>query len=234
MVTFFPEEVEEIEIDIDKLLQLRETGIPGSREAQRELELPHVYSLKESNPEDWPPIIITLTSIGYIIVDGYHRVEAMKLKHRKAIWASVRAFKDHRDMITLAYQANFHHGLRAGQQMRASFIWWMYEAYPGVEQVEIAKQAGVSQSTVSRVIQRHLAASQPEMPRRMPLRNIETDDAQRVRMKCQRLLKDLFQLYEDLSGLPGPEQRELLYRALEGDDHDILLYQLILLEKLLE
>ena len=230
MVEFFDEAQPNISIAIDALIHLRESGIPRAEPAEREIDWNHVESLKARDPAEWPPILITRTSIGYIIVDGYHRVAAALAKRRKKIQAEVRPFPNENALVETAFRSNLDHGLPASKESRSAYAWWLHETYPEMEQIEIARRARISQPTVSKVIKRHY-----EMGRRRPqgvLLDVGEAQETQIRNECCKIIDAAWSLYEDLRQLSEEEQRVLLSTALSEADRVMLVALLGLLEKL--
>lgn len=231
----------EATVKIDDLIQLRESGIDRAELAQRELNTQYVDSLKESDENAWPPILITKTSIGYLVVDGYHRIAAIRAKKKIEIRAVIKTFKDEKELVEAAFQANLAHGLRAGLQSRSNYAWWLHLIYPDMEQIEIARRAGIAQPTVSNTIKRMEAKMKKEeakkkKPARAPVPEEQEDPHRaKIRSECQRLTQDALRLFEDISQLPEQEQRAAIAESLQNvGDREALLKVALLLEQILK
>jgi hypothetical protein len=237
---FLKEDKEEVTVKIDDLIQLRESGIEHAELVQRELKPPHVDSLKESDENDWPPILITKTSIGYVIADGYHRIAAMRLKKKAEIRATIKTFKGANEMEEEAFRANLTHGLRADLQSRSNYAWWLHLVYPSMEQIEIARRAGISQPTVSNAIKRMEAKVKREAAKKKPTPGaalVPQEDPQRakIREECQKLARDALKLLEDISELPERERRAAIADSLQNvQDREVLFRVSTMLEEILK
>lgn len=230
MVDFFNETQPDILIAISELIHIRESGIPNAEPAEREVNWDHVESLKARDAGELPPILVTRTSIGYIVIDGYHRIAAALAKRRKKIRAEVRPFPNEDEMVEAAFCSNRDHGLPASKENRSAYAWWLHITYPEMEQIEIAKRARISQPTVSKVIKRHY-----EMGHRQPLPALlEPDDTQEtiLRNECSQVIDAAWSLYKDLRKLSEEEQRALLSTALSEVDRSMLVALLELVSNL--
>jgi len=142
---------------LDQLRTLQEAGFPNGELAMRELDEDLIYTLIMSDPADWPPILLTRTDAGYVIIDGRHRVEAAKRKGMKQIEATVKGYTSDTEAVEEAFQVNMKHGLRSSLQTRSDYAYWLHLTYPDMPQTEIAERAKIKQPTVSIAIARREA-----------------------------------------------------------------------------
>jgi ParB-like chromosome segregation protein Spo0J len=154
MLELMPDQEDRISLSPYDLVSLKDAGIRGGTFAMRELDQENLESLALSDPKTWPPIKVTLSIRGYILIDGYHRWEIAKRKQLDRLLATVEAFASENDVIEAAFRANLHHGLKASAENRSDYAYWLHLTYPAMEQAEIAQRVGVLQSTVSRAIAR--------------------------------------------------------------------------------
>src|SRR5689334_510011 len=99
MVKLLEENREDFTVKIADLHALDEVGFPDADLAKRRLNREHVATLKLSDETTWPPILITLTDQGYVVIDGYHRIEAAKGKKLEEIRATCRTYASEKDVI---------------------------------------------------------------------------------------------------------------------------------------
>ncbi len=236
MVELQQEDIAEKTVNIHELRQLKDTGFPLAEKAQRPLDHKYAESLAEIDENLLPPILITKTDMGYVVVDGYHRIEAIRLKKKLEIRAEVRTFDTPAHVVEEAYKLNMAHGLRADIKSRSNYAWFLHVTYPDMEQIEIARRAGISQPVVSRVIKREESRMKAE-EKPKPEHEAAREDPQKVRIRseCQRLTQDALRLFEDLGQLPEQEQRAAIAESLQNvGDRETLFKVATLLEQILK
>lgn len=162
MVKLLKEDRQNLNLKLEDLVQLRDTGISGADLAQRPLNTEQLENLTLSDSTTWPPIDVSKTNIGYVIVDGYHRLAAAKEKGLSSLEASCKTYKTENDLIEAVFRVNLAHGLPASKESRSKYAYWLHVAYPDLEQKDIAKRAGISQPAVSTAIARWEAREQKE------------------------------------------------------------------------
>lgn len=218
-------------IPIDDLIHLREAGIPNAEIAERELRLDRIESLKARDPEEWPAILVTRTSIGSIVIDGYHRIAAALALCRKKFRSEVRPFPNINEMVEEAWRAHRDHREPLSAESRSAYAWWLRITYPEMEQIETAKRARISQPTVSKVIKRHYEKMRVHQARHV-LMSAEELLQTVFRQKCNKVMDSAWSVYEDLRQLLEEEQRVLLSMALSEEDRAMLIALLEMLKKL--
>ncbi len=177
-VQLLPDKEDRIVLTPYDLISLKDAGIRGGAFAMRELNAKNLVSLSLSDPKKWPPILVTLCTAGYIVIDGYHRWEVAKEQNFDLVAICI-PFSNENDIIEAAFRANLKHGLQASSENRSDYAYWLHVTYPDMEQAEIALRVGVTQSTVSKAI-----ARREEDVRRARQGEEEMDEqAQKARLK---------------------------------------------------
>jgi hypothetical protein len=146
------EETRAVTVKLQNLITLEKSGIPGGDFAMRELDESHVLDLVSSDRSTWPAIRIAAADIGPILVDGRHRVVAATRQGATTLDAILQSYQTENDVIDAAFRANLCHGLKASEETRGDYAYWLHATYPGMKQEEIAKRAQITQSTVSKAI----------------------------------------------------------------------------------
>lgn len=68
------------------------------------------YAQAMRSGSTFPPIMVGLFEGKHHVIDGWHRVEALKLLREEYIQAQVKSYKDKRDMVAEAIRLNSTHG----------------------------------------------------------------------------------------------------------------------------
>lgn len=84
----------------------------------------------------------------YLVVDGNHRLKAAILGRTAALRCIIKEAGGLLD----AFEANVAHGLPLSRDDRRRYAALLHEYYPELSEREIGRRAGVSASTVSRVL----------------------------------------------------------------------------------
>jgi ParB-like chromosome segregation protein Spo0J len=227
MVKLLEEDRENIVVKLSDLHKLEDVGIPDADLARRGIDREHVQSLAQSDQTSWPPILITSTDAGYVVIDGYHRWEAITQKKLDEIRATCKTFKSEKDVIEACFQANLKHGLPLSQANRSNYAYWLHKSYPKLTQKEIAERAQIKQSTVSKAIARR------ETPKMTPLP--ENEQREHIRKTCERLTHDAVRLFQDIEKMPEAEQRAAIAQTLQSvEERETLLKVVHLLEDVLQ
>ena len=153
------EEDREFTINIADLHDIEETGFLHVELARksRPIDWAHVEDLVNSDISKWDDILITKTSIGYVLLGGYHRREAAKKKKRPPVTtlhATCQTFKAERDVINAVFEDNATQGLKPSAQTKSDHAYFLWLAYPGITHKEIALRVGLSRSGVTHAVER--------------------------------------------------------------------------------
>ncbi len=146
-----PKELELSEINIDKKLNVRNSVDNKTVERYTECF------------EQLPPIVVFETDDGYLLTDGFHRVEAAKRLERENIKAEIRE-GTRQDAEEHAALANLQHGKPLTRTERRKAVERMLMLYPERSASWIAEDTGVSDKSV-RKYREELENSNSEFPR---------------------------------------------------------------------
>lgn len=160
MVKLEKEDRKKVRVALADLHSLRDIGFATEYAGVRPLNNEHLENLEQSDVESWPPLLITKTDQGYVVIDGYHRIEVAKRKKLTELEATSKTFNSENEVVEAAYRANLTHGLKSSAQTRSDYAYWLYKTYPGMEQKEIARRAMITQPAVSVAIARREAWAQ--------------------------------------------------------------------------
>lgn len=212
MVQLIPQE-QEVTVFPQGLLSLQDAGVADGAFAMRELNEEHLESLELSDHQKWTPILITLSSAGYIVIDGYHRWEVAKRQNWE-LKAICRAFSDERQVIEAAFRANLRHGLRASAQTRGDYAYWLFLTYPDLSQQEIAERAGLTQGAVSKAI-----AKREEAARQTGEERDGHDESEKIEKDCKKFARSAIRFIQIVGKLDDEElSRIILSSVREPED----------------
>jgi hypothetical protein len=170
------EEDREFAVNIADLHDIEETGFSHVELARqgRQIDWSHVDDLINSDISKWDPILITKTSIGYVLLGGYHRREAAKKRKRPQVTelrAICKTFTAERDVINAVFEDNARTGLKPGAQTKSDHAYFLWVAFPGITHKDIGLKVGLSRSGVSHAVERKAtkAAEKTEQPAGEPV-----------------------------------------------------------------
>lgn len=113
------------------------------------LDEAHVTLLAASDPAQWPPLLVASGEGGrYSIIDGFHRHAAAQRLGLATLPCQVQEDAGYPEAV----EANLRHGLPLSLADRREYATWLHEHEPQLSQREIAKLAGLSQPTISRLL----------------------------------------------------------------------------------
>jgi hypothetical protein len=135
------------ELVVEASLQPRVRGVDAG----------HVRALEE-RPDSWPPLKVVRRHGSYLLVDGYHRLEAAKKLGLGTIRVEVVEASPDADLHELAFELNSTHGRPLSLADRRAFAERMLRGQPHLADREIARRSGLSANTVGSV-RRHLEES---------------------------------------------------------------------------
>lgn len=119
----------------------------------------HVRALMESEPEDWPPIVVSRDSAGnYFLIDGFHRVEAA----RRLGIVGLPALVEEGAGYESSFAHNMAHGLPLSTHDRKQFAVWLHENYPDLSLRELGRRTGLNHMTVKAALEGTWPAKQAE------------------------------------------------------------------------
>ena len=126
MVRLLQEDREDFVVKISDLRTLEDVDIEDADLARRPTDRDHVISLLLSDIRRWPPILVTKTDQGYVIIDGYHRVAATTAIQWDEIRVTCKTFKTEQDMIRACFEANLRHGLPLNETSKSNYARWLH------------------------------------------------------------------------------------------------------------
>jgi|SRR5579875_72523 len=141
-----------MQVNLQSIITLDDAGIQAGFLAMRECDKSHIDHLVASELRDVPPVTIAARNGAYVLVDGYHRVEAARQLKRTAIAANVVTYPSDEAIVDAAFSANLRHGLPANDEQRMWYALWLHEH--GVKQADIAIKMGMSQGHISRLLKK--------------------------------------------------------------------------------
>lgn len=122
----------------------------------------HVRLLMESDPQDWPPVLVAPNGDGtYGLRDGFHRVETARRLGVPALRCRVMEGAGYPEAVT----ANIAHGLSLSRDDRKDAARWWAETDPGMSYREIGRRTGLSDKTVKAAL---MEGERPERSRPAP------------------------------------------------------------------
>jgi len=139
------------ELVIDPSLQPRVGG----------LDADHVRALEET-PESWPPLKMVRQDDRYLLVDGYHRLEAANNLGLESIRVEVVDAPSDGDLHALAFALNAEHGRPLSLTDRRAFAESLLRAQPYLADREIARRCGLAANTVGAMRERLEESAQIE------------------------------------------------------------------------
>jgi hypothetical protein len=209
-----PDQIDAILLSPYDLIPLKDTGIRGGSIAMRPLNQENLESLLVSDPHEWPPVKVTKTTIGYVLIDGNHRREVAKRRDLDQLLATCEPFTNENDVVEAAFQANLRRGLPASSENKSDYAYWLHVTYPELEQAEIAERVGVTQSTVSKAI-----ARREEEVRRARQGEEEVDEKTRrslVKKSCRSFARGALRFLMEVDGLDDEDLIQILQAVVKS------------------
>ncbi|MBX7135066.1 MAG: ParB/RepB/Spo0J family partition protein [Fimbriimonadaceae bacterium] len=110
----------------------------------------HVRLLMQTDPADWPPLLIAPDDDGcFHIIDGFHRFEAATRLGLSALTCRIDPDADYPDAVL----ANIHHGLPLHPEDRKIAARHLAELDPSLSYREIGRRTGLNHETVKRAVE---------------------------------------------------------------------------------
>jgi hypothetical protein len=108
------------------------------------------YAIMINEGAEFPPVVVFDTDVGYLLADGFHRIEAHRLAGKRKISAEIKE-GTRRDALLYSFGANSKHGQRMTRADKRKVVgllladpeWSLWSDN------EIARQVGVTQPFVS-------------------------------------------------------------------------------------
>ena len=128
------------ELQVDPALQPRVGGVDAD----------HVRALEE-RPDSWPPLKVVWREGRYLLVDGFHRLEAAKTLRLESVRVEVVEVSPGADLHELAFALNSTHGRPLSLADRRAYAERILCGQPHLADREIARRAGLAASTVGAI-----------------------------------------------------------------------------------
>lgn len=149
--------IAQINLDVD--INPRQDGLDRS----------HIDMLKCDTPNMYPPVLVaTLDGVTYIIIDGYHRVQATIEQHVTHLKANLVTFtrsdydnnnndKIPEALILAAYDANSMHGKPLSVQERKEYAFTLYLCDNSLNWLQLSKKVKLSDKTIKAYVTQQLS-----------------------------------------------------------------------------
>lgn len=128
------------EPQVDPTLQPRIGGVDAD----------HVRALEE-RPDSWPPLKVVWRGGRYLLVDGFHRLEAAKNLRLESVRVEVVEVSPEADLHELAFDLNSTHGRPLSLADRRAFAERILRGHPRLADREIARRSGLAPNTVGAI-----------------------------------------------------------------------------------
>jgi ParB-like chromosome segregation protein Spo0J len=216
MSYLLPDTEDDLLLNLSDLISFKDAPISGGACAVRDLDRENLEHLQCSDPESWPPILVTRCTSGYLVIDGYHRWEVAKRRQLRAFKAICRAYQNENEVIEAAFRANLLHGLNASVETRGDYAYWLHITYPGMQQNDIARRVGITQGAVSKAIARWSNDA------RKALQHEETcnEEMQKKQMKksCRHFTRVATHFLDDVQQLNDVELRAIFNTVMTREE----------------
>lgn len=123
--------------------------VPGPRIREADLNVVHVAQLVES-VEHLPPVLVRRVADGFEILDGHHRVAALRRSGADSVLAHVVTCTD-AEALAFAVEANVAHGLPLSLADKKRNAEALLVADPDLSDREVGRICGLSDKTVGAV-----------------------------------------------------------------------------------
>ena len=216
MSYLLPDTEDNLLLNLSDLVSLKDAQVPGADVAMRDLDQENLERLQCSDPENWPPILVTRCTTGYLVIDGYHRWEVTKMRELRTIKANCRAYHDENEVIEAAFRANLSHGLKASAETRGDYAYWLHITSPEMQQNKIARRVGITQGAVSKAIARRSNNAMKAVQQG----EIIDEEMQKKQMKksCRHFARVAAHFLDDVGQLDDGEIREIFNTVMTREE----------------
>ncbi len=139
------------ELVLDPALQPRVGG----------LDREHIRALQES-PQNWPPVVAVEQEGKYLLVDGFHRLQAARNLGLESVRVRIVPAPQEGDLHALAFSLNASHGRPLSLADRRAYAERLLKTRPQLSDREIGRRAGLAGNTVSSIRQQLEESAQIE------------------------------------------------------------------------
>ncbi len=217
MSYLLPDTEDNLLLNVSDLISLKGAHeIPGGVFALRALDQENLEHLQWSDPESWPPILVTRCMAGYLVIDGYHRWEVAKRRQLRTLKATCRAYHDENEVIEAAFRANLFHGLKATAETRGDYAYWLHITYPEMQQDDIARRVGITQGAVSKAISRRSNEARKTMQQRETIE--KEKQKKQVQKSCRHFTRVATQFLDDVEQLDDVELRAIFNTIMTREE----------------
>jgi ParB-like chromosome segregation protein Spo0J len=145
--------------------------LDDSEKWQANLNPHHLESLRTSQQEKWPPLLVTPSERQpehYDLLDGFHRY-AVAVEHAQADWLdlwpkiTIPCRIIAHGGVEISIMANIRHGLPLSRADRKAAACLFHQGDPTLSYRQIAAKVGLSDKTVKSALERELRAEFPEL-----------------------------------------------------------------------
>lgn len=137
--------------------------IPDERfQPRTDLNETHVRQLMASDPDTWPPLLVTFSDDGdkLLLIDGFHRHEAAMRLSLRELPSRIEPEAGYPE----AFAANMHHGLTLTTSERKDFAIWLHEDDPTLSYRELGRRTGLNHETIKRAIEQPATSTDGDRP----------------------------------------------------------------------
>ncbi len=110
---------------LSDLIPLDSTPIPNAKQAMRPINTVHLKILIETEEAALPPIKVQNSTMGLIVIDGYHRWARATSLEQTTIAVEVLNLDSPIEVLKVAFSANLEHGLPASPLTRTRYALWL-------------------------------------------------------------------------------------------------------------
>jgi hypothetical protein len=116
----------------------------------RGLSEEHLERLRASEPDRWPPLIVTPRPDGYYdVVDGFHRLSVARERGLASLPCNVVTGAGYPEAV----EANLRHGLPLSREDRKEYARWLRREYPSWSYRQIGEKCSLHHETVKAAIE---------------------------------------------------------------------------------